>query len=120
MRLGQLRRLSDGRCMVAKAARAVSPIERMRGLLGRPALNADEGLLIERCNLVHTLGMRYCLDLVFLDKHDRVCKLVGDVAPLRMAGSWRAAMTLELAPGELARQGWRLGDQLVWEDQLCA
>jgi uncharacterized membrane protein (UPF0127 family) len=105
--------------MVGQVSRAVGTFERMRGLLGRAPLGPDEGMLIESCNAVHTFGMRYPLDLVFLDHQQRVCKLVAGLAPYRMAVCWRAALTLELAAGALARGSWRVGDQLVWEERPC-
>lgn len=114
MKLGAIYR--QDHCLIPRVWRAVSGWERTRGLLGRPALNTGEGLLIDSCRLVHTVGMRYSLDLVFLDRLGRVSKLAGNVAPLRMAGSFSASTTLELAPGMLAQCDLKVGDQLAWRE----
>lgn len=116
MREGHLCREADGCCVVARVWRAAGAWERMRGLLGRPPLAAGEGMLIERCGLVHTVGMAYPLDLAFLDRDGRVKKTVSSLAPTRLAGSLGAAMTLELAAGGLAGAGLKAGDRLVWRE----
>ncbi len=88
---------------------------RLRGLLGRPRLAADEGLLLSPCGQVHTFGLRYALDVVYLDKQGRIVKCVSGLAPNRVAGARGAWHTLELACGAIARQQLAVGDQLIWE-----
>lgn len=68
-------------------------------LLGLALLERDAvpaGLLIPRCRSVHTFGMRFELDLVFLDARGRVIELRRAVAPGRAARCSRAAAVLEL------------------------
>lgn len=66
--------------------------------------------------MVHTVGMRYALDLAFLDRTGRVRKLVSGVRPIRIAGSFAADATLELPAGALASMALKEGDQLVWRE----
>ena len=101
MRVGRLYRQSD--CLIGRAWRAEQLRDRMRGLLGRPALQPGEALLITPCSSIHTLGMRYALDIAFVDATERVLKLCRGVAPLRMAMAWGAAATVEMPPGEIGR-----------------
>lgn len=68
-------------------------------LLGLAHLDRDEagpGLLIPRCSGVHTFGMRFALDLVFLDRGGRPCSVRREVRPRRFASDRRAAAVLEL------------------------
>ncbi len=101
-----------------RAERAVSFRERMRGLLGRDAPGTGAALLIERCGAVHTVGMRFALDLVFLDRAWRVARVVRGVRPGRLMvwGGWRAASVLETEAGcaELSRLA--AGQELRWEN----
>jgi uncharacterized protein len=76
---------------------------RMRGLLGRPALQSGQAMLIRSCNLIHTVGMRYPIDVVFLRRDGMVVKVAAAVLPRRMRGSLRAQCVLELAAGEAER-----------------
>jgi len=68
-------------------------------LLGLAQLDrrlAGTGLLIPRCSSVHTFGMRFALDLVFLDRDGRPCSVRRAVAPRRLAWDRRASAVLEL------------------------
>jgi uncharacterized membrane protein (UPF0127 family) len=89
--------------------------ERMRGLLGRTPLKSGEALIIDPCNAIHTFGMTYPLDIVFVDAKGKVLKLCNQVPRLRMAKSFGARMTIELAAGESERIGLSIGDQLQWK-----
>lgn len=68
-------------------------------LLDREA--AGPGLLIPRCRAVHTAGMRFPLDIVFLDARGRVVAVRRDVPSRRFVAERRAAAVLELPAGRL-------------------
>lgn len=82
---------------------------RLRGLLFKPALKLDEALLISPCKSVHTLGMRYPIDIVFLSPDYQILKIVNDCMPLRLASCPQAKHTLELLSGESSRLGLKVG-----------
>lgn len=86
--------------------------ERMRGLLGREALRQREGMLLKSCRLIHTYGMRYPIDVIYLSRNGKVLKVTEALAPRRMSGTWRADSVLEMAAGEACRCGIRIGLQL--------
>jgi len=72
-------------------------LERARGLMGRKPLPPGRGMLIEHCNAIHTCFMRFPIDATFLDRQDRVVKVVRNIRPWRLMvwGGWRAAKVLE-------------------------
>ncbi|TAK74294.1 MAG: hypothetical protein EPO16_11140 [Dehalococcoidia bacterium] len=85
---------------------ASSPLRRMVGMLGRGGLPRGAGLLIRPCNAVHTMGMRFPIDVVYLDREGFVVKIVPWLHPWRMSfGGRDAQCTLELVAGEAARLG---------------
>jgi uncharacterized membrane protein (UPF0127 family) len=94
-------------------------VDRLRGLLGRSSLGRGAGLLIERCGSVHTVGMRFALDLVFLDRAWRVVRVVRKVRPGRLMvwGGWRAARVLESEAGCLDLGEMKVGDTLQWAER---
>jgi len=73
--------------------------DRAKGLIGRKGLEPGKGLLIERCNCIHTFFMRFAIDATFMDGEGRVVKVVRNVRPWRMFvwGGWRARQVLETA-----------------------
>lgn len=75
--------------------------ERARGLIGRSAPAPGRGMLIPKCNCIHTCFMRYPIDAAFLDRGGRVVRVVRGIRPWRfwIWGGWRAASVLETAAG---------------------
>lgn len=111
-----LRNATSGAVVAHSVGRATNPLTRGIGLLGRARLSPDEGLWIDGCSAVHTLGMRATLDLYFLDRDQRVVRIVAGVRPNRLAVTCRnAATVVEL--GAVAEEGRAiaLGDRLVLE-----
>ena len=104
MRAGTLIAKDSGSALAA-VRRCEGSLERMRGLLWRPALAPGQGLLIAPCNSVHTFGMRYAIDVVFLDREGRVLKVHAALRPFRMAMARGARQVIELAAGEASRLG---------------
>ena len=85
---------------------------RRKGLLGRDSLFAGEGLWILPCHAVHTVGMRFPIDLVYLDRDLRVRKVRSNVNPWRLSACVSAHSVLELAPGTIQETQTNRGDQL--------
>jgi uncharacterized membrane protein (UPF0127 family) len=84
---------------------------RLRGLMGKKSLADAGGLLLKRCSAVHTIGMRYALDLVFMDKSGKVVKCTEGVKPFRTASARGAYYTLELNQGTIQKQGIKVNDR---------
>ena len=76
-------------------------------------------LLITPCTSVHTFGMKYSIDLIFLNKNWKITKLVHSLKPCRFAWSWGAHMVIELAGGTLTQLEITPESQLTWEKSLC-
>lgn len=88
---------------------------RLRGLLGSGPLAAGEGLLLVPCRAVHMTGMRFSLDVAFLDRGGRVVALYPRLAPgARTHWHRQAHLALELPAGTLERTGTASGDTLAW------
>ncbi len=89
-------------------------LQRLVGLLKTSSLKANQGLLLSPCSSIHTIGMRYNLDIVFLDKDKRVLKCVSDLKPNRAAGVRNGYYVLELPGGSVKHNMLSAGDQLNW------
>jgi uncharacterized membrane protein (UPF0127 family) len=76
--------------------RAGDPIARLLGLVGLRALPPGAGLLLPRTRSVHTLGMRFALDLVWLDGDGRVVRIDRGVPPWRVRGCRAARAVVEV------------------------
>jgi uncharacterized protein len=105
----------DGTTVCERCEVADRTLSRMRGLLGRDALEPGGGMLIKREPSVHTFFMRFPIDVVFLGKANTIVKVVHDLHPWRMAGARRAVAVLELPAGAAAAAGLEPGMVLVEE-----
>jgi uncharacterized membrane protein (UPF0127 family) len=109
-------RLADGAPVAPRALLAERWNDRLRGLLGRRALDADEGLLLVPCRSIHMIGMRFPIDAALLDREGRVLSVVEHLRPgFRMASHRKAYAVLEVGAGTLRRAGVHPGSTLSWE-----
>ena len=86
--------------------------KRLRGLLGTREWPEGNALLINPCNSVHMFGMKYCLDVLFLDRQNMVLEAVEALAPGRLKLCRGAKCVVELPDGTLRRTGTCRGDRL--------
>jgi uncharacterized membrane protein (UPF0127 family) len=101
--------LCDGRVLAALDIASTGG-ERRHGLLGRDGY--EGALLIERCRWVHTLGMRFALDVAYVDAGGVVIKAVR-MAPNRVGVPMlQARQVVEAEAGAFARWGLHVGDTL--------
>ena len=95
-----IRNRTRGTVLATDEQWAVTPADRMRGLLDRDELREGEGLVISPCNSVHMFGMTFALDVVFVDKGRRVVRTVENLKPWRFTRiHFRARHTIELPVG---------------------
>ncbi len=88
---------------------------RRHGLLGREGLEPGEGLYIVPCQWVHMFGMRFPIDVLFLDRQGKVVGLHHSLRPNRLSKLvWRAEGVLELPAGVLVETRTELGDLVEW------
>jgi uncharacterized protein len=91
---------------------AHSAKKRKKGLLGRDGLAPGEGLWIVPCESVHTFSMRFPIDLIYLDRENRVRKVRDSVGAWRISACLTAHSVLELPAGTVRNTATRRGDVL--------
>jgi uncharacterized membrane protein (UPF0127 family) len=82
-----------------KVAVADRPSARLAGLAGMRWMPRRTGLLIPDCRSVHTYGMRFALDLIWLDDEGRIVDVVGSARPGRIVRLPYARAVVESAAG---------------------
>ncbi len=86
--------------------------KRRTGLLKHAGLAKGQGLWIVPCEAVHTFGMKFSIDVLFLNKKRKVLKIREDMGRRRIALCLRAHSVLELPAGTVAATGTQPGDEL--------
>jgi uncharacterized membrane protein (UPF0127 family) len=104
-----------GKVLAEHAAIADSSATRRTGLLKHTGLAPGEGLWIVPSEGVHTFGMKFTIDVAFLNKQRVVLKTRPHMAKSRISLCLRAHSVLELPAGTLDETGTVKGDQLEFE-----
>lgn len=108
-----LRNANTGIVLATRLERATTFFDRAIGLLARNEVRPDEGLWIENCRGIHTIGMRAVIDVIFVDRDRRVVGMHRKVPPFRLALTCRAAASvIELGTGALDSHDILPGDRL--------
>jgi hypothetical protein len=104
--------LTRGTILATNLEVAGSGERRRKGLLGRDGLPPGEGLWIVPCESVHTFFMRFPIDLVYLDKENRIRKVRSAVPAWRLSACLSAHSIIELPAGTIRATETQRGDQL--------
>lgn len=100
--------------LITRGEQATNFLTRFRGLIGHRPLQEGDGLMIVPCQGVHTLFMRFPIDVVYVGADNRVVRLVPNLPPNRFGPlDFKTRFVLELPAGTIARTGTALGDQVV-------
>lgn len=87
---------------------------RLRGLLGRIRLNPDDGIWLAPSRGIHTIGMLFAIDLIYLDASNRVIHLVEQIGPFRISPiRIKCASILELKARAIYSSNTQVGDELL-------
>lgn len=85
---------------------------RLKGLLGTKNLDEGTGLIIRPCNSIHTVGMKYAIDVVFLDKQDRIVKVINAMPAGKFSLCSGSSYVIELPAGTIEATGTVVGDKI--------
>jgi uncharacterized membrane protein (UPF0127 family) len=92
--------------------------QKVKGLLGRECLEEGQGLLFKGAGSLHTLFMRFPIDIIYTDKRGKVVKTAGAVRPFKLvAAPLRCYYAIELPAGAIAASNTQAGDHLSFDDE---
>ncbi|MDP2671840.1 MAG: DUF192 domain-containing protein [bacterium] len=89
---------------------------KVKGVIGESEPKGfGEGVALPGVNSIHTFFVSFPIDLVFLDKGNRITRLVDGLKPWRVSPLvFQAKTTLELKTGSIKHLGLKLGDQVKY------
>ncbi len=97
-----------------RVAPADTWLMRMKGALGKLGWKPDDGIWLNPSSGIHTIGMLFAIDLVYLDAANRVIHLVEHLKPFRISPiNIKSASVLQLRPRAIYTSNTRIGDQLL-------
>jgi uncharacterized membrane protein (UPF0127 family) len=99
------------RILVGNLTVADSFLTRLKGLLGKSSLGINDGLLLKQCKGVHTFGMKFSIDVIFLNRDNRIVEIIHNLKPNRITPIYSAAdSVLELPAHKVSDAGLSKGD----------
>lgn len=110
-----MRNQSRSAVLADRADIADTSAKRRTGLLKHNTLEPGEGLWIAPCEAVHTFGMKFAIDVLYLDRKKKVVKVRHAMQRGRMSACLRAHSVLELPSGTAAETQTVAGDLLEFE-----
>jgi uncharacterized protein len=102
--------------LASNAERATSFLARGRGLMMRQEFPDGSGMVIDPCSSIHMFFMRFPIDVLYLDRDDKVVRVQEGIKPWRV-GPLRtkgAKYVIELPAGTVAKSRTSAGDQIVF------
>lgn len=99
--------------LATKVRKADNFMTRLIGLLKRKHLGPEEALWLMPSKGIHTVGMKFPIDVLFLTKNNQVIGMVSGMLPYRISGvHLRGYSVLELPSGTIKKSRTEIGDQL--------
>ena len=102
--------------LAQNASIACTTFERIKGLLGRKKLEGGEALIIKSCNSIHTCFMQFPIDVLFLDRNNKVIRAISAMKPFRISNIYlSAASVIELPANTIQNTSTSVGDLISIE-----
>lgn len=102
--------------LAKEAVLANTLFTRLKGLLGRKSLSPDQALILDPCNSIHTFFMRFSIDVLFVNKQNKVVKTILEIKPFRLSSVYfNAHFAIELPSGAIQQTSTQEGDLLSIE-----
>jgi len=99
-----------GTVIADKAIVAKTLIKRLTGLLSRSEFNKGEALIFHNTSSVHTIGMRFAIDVLFVNKNNVIMGVVTGMKPFRLSRLYPFCDVIELPAGTIQESGTKKGD----------
>lgn len=109
-----VRHMKTGKEIASRVESALTFSRRLVGLMGRSTIPDEQGLYFPGCKSIHTFGMKFAIDVLFMDKKMKITKIVSRLNPNRVAfAPFATRATLELAGGVLKKHDLEVGDEIA-------
>lgn len=105
--------LRNNAVLADKAQRADTFLKRLVGLLNRKSLDEGEALILQPSNCIHMFFMRFSIDVLFLDKNDKIVVMLSSFRPFSLSRIYFEAFSVvELPEGIIKKTMPQIGDIL--------
>lgn len=90
--------------------------DRFKGLIGKESIRSDEALFFDKCSSVHMFGMRFAIDVIYLNRQSEVIKIVSKLSPWSFSLFPKASSLIEVRAGQCQKLGLEVGETLTLKE----
>lgn len=113
-KLVEIFNITKNTVLADRAIYADTFLTRLVGLLNKKRLNKNEALVLYPCNMVHTIGMRFTIDVVFVSQNDEVIHIKDNMKPYKFSPQIKKAIkVIELPAGFIEETKTQIGDRIL-------
>lgn len=95
---------------------ANTPFKRLKGLLGKKEFREGQAIILKPCNSLHTFFLRFAIDVIFVDKQNKVIEAISHLKPFHLTRVyWLSVLAIELPAGIIQSSSTYNGDTLTIE-----
>ena len=105
-----IKNITKNTIIATEAKLADNFLARLKGLLGTELLEKGSALIITSCNGIHTVGMKYSIDIIFVDKNNKVIKIVTNMPSMKFTLCRRASYVIETSSDVVDTTSTKIGD----------
>ena len=111
-----IKNLTKNTVLAREVTFALTFSQRLMGLLGAKKMPKNSALVIKPCCSVHTFFMNFTIDVIFLDKHNKILKTFSSIKPFRATPIYfNSILVIELPAGTIESTATFQGDNLAIE-----
>lgn len=108
----------NGQILASRVEGAYTFIKRLRGLLFTKSLPNGDALHIQPCRSVHTFLMNYAIDILYLDKHQKVIGMDESLQPGQTGRKFRQTYSvIELPLGIIKETNTQVGQTVILKNE---
>jgi len=108
---------TKGTCIAQNGREASTFFERLLGLMFRASISSDAALIFHNVNSIHMFFMRFPIDVIYLNRDNKVLKIKHSLKPWRMSSCIRAKATIELPSRKARETATEIGDTLEFIEE---
>lgn len=106
----------QGEVLFERAKVAASFKDRLKGLIGKKSIASDEALFFNKCSSVHMFGMRFPIDVIYLNHQLEIIKIENMLSPWSFSSFSKATSLVEVRAGQCQKLGLKVGDRLTLKE----
>lgn len=107
-----IKNINKNTSIASNAGLADNFLSRFKGLLGTKQLETGKGLVIRPCSSIHTVGMNYDIDVLFVDSEDNIIKVIRNMPASKFSLCRKSSYVVELPAGSIDATGTVVGDKI--------